>query len=170
MTTQQQIEKLLRSTEDQQIVDMIPVLAQSTFYTAHCHRHHHFRGGLAEHSLGVTRLMLAKKHIVQRYGRTNVIIAGMFHDICTAPSWNNVGLNDKGRKMHGRRSVRILGEVFKMHLDDDVYEAIKYHMHEPRKDAHGKNINWLHAALRHADGANAATKSAITQHKSTIAD
>lgn len=159
MTTQQQIEKLLLSTEDQRIIDMIPVLAQSTFYTAHCHRHHHFRGGLAEHSLGVAKILLGKKHIVQKYGRTNAILAGMFHDICTAPSWNHVGLNDKGRKMHGRRSVRILGEVFKLHLDDDVFEAIKYHMHEPRKDKHGKNINCLHAALCQADGQNAATKS-----------
>ncbi len=163
MTTQQQIEKLLRSTEDQQITDMIPVLAQSTFYTAHCHHHHHYRGGLAEHSLGVTKLMLEKKHLILRYGRTNVILAGMFHDICTAPSWNHVGLKDDGSKMHGRRSVRILGEVFKIQLNEDVYEAIKYHMHKPHKDAHGKNINGLHAALRHADGANAATKSAITR-------
>ncbi len=158
VTTQQQIEELLRSTGDQRIIHMIPILAQSTFYTAHCHHHHHFKGGLAEHSLGVVKLMLAKRNLVQRYGRANVIIAGMFHDICTAPSWNNVGLNHNGHKMHGRRSVRILGEVFKMHLDDDVYEAIKYHMHEPRKDAHGKNINWMHAALRHADQANAAAK------------
>ena len=159
MTTQQQIEKLLRSTEDQRLIDMIPELAKSTFYTAHCHSHHHFRGGLAEHSLGVAKLLLAKPHIVQKYGRTNAIIAGLFHDICTAPSWNNVGLNDKGHKMHGRRSVRILGEVFKLHLDNEVFEAIKCHMHEPLKDKKDKNINYMHAALRDSDHKNAATKS-----------
>ena len=164
MTTQQQIEHLLRSTEDQRLIDMIPGLAQSTFYSAHCHSHHHFHGGLAEHSLGVAKILLSKKHIVQKYGRANAIIAGLFHDICTAPSWNHVGLNAKGHKMHGRRSVQILGEVFKLHLDNEVFEAIKYHMHEPRKDKHGKNINWLHAALRHADHKNAATKSVYKTH------
>ena len=163
MNIQDQIEQLLLSTGDPRLAAMIPELARSTFYTAHCHSHHHFRGGLAEHSLGVTQLLLGKKHIVNRYGRTNVIMAGMFHDLCTAPSWNRVGLNEHGHKMHGRRSVRILGEVFHLHLDDDVFEAIKYHMHEARKDSQGKYINWLHAALHHADHANAATKSCYSK-------
>lgn len=150
-TTQQQIEFLLRSTGDKRIIAMLPTLAHSTFYTVGCHSHHRFRGGLAQHSLGVTQLLLSQENLVQQYGRTNVIIAGMFHDICTAKNWLTIGSGQ-----HGRRSVRILGERFRMYLDSDVYSAIKYHMHHWHGNG-GQESNPLHAALRHADHQNAAT-------------
>lgn len=161
MTTQQQIESLLRSTGDQRIVNMIPVLAQSDFYVAKSGSHHHYKGGLAEHSLGVTELLLRDNNLLEEYGKTNMIIAGMFHDICMArhPAWSNIGVKTNGHRMHGTRSVRILGEYFHMHLDDEVYHAIKYHKKKPHVDAKGCPCHPFHSALYRADHANAATKS-----------
>ena len=159
MTTQQQIESLLQSTSDQRLIAMIPVLAHSTFYTACSGSHHHYPGGLAEHSLGVAQLLLDNSSLIDTYGRTNVIIAGLFHDICMAyhPDWTTIGIKRDGHRMHGTRSVRILGEFFHMHLDDEVFYAIKNHKHKPTSSEPLSHP--LHTALYRADHQNAATAS-----------
>ena len=170
MTTQQQIESLLRSTDDRQIMGMIPVLAQSTFYTACSGSHHHYPGGLAEHSLGVAQLLLSNSSLIETYGRTNVIIAGLFHDICMAqhPAWNTIGINRYGHRMHGTRSVRILGDYFHMHLDNEVFYAIKKHKQKPFIPSSDHPSHPLHAALYRADHQNAATASLQHSHHSIL--
>lgn len=154
MNTQQHIESLLTSTNNPQLIGMIPTLSASTYYTARCHSHHRYKGGLADHSLEVVLIMLADQQLVQHYGRENIIIAGLFHDLCTSrhDAWQHIE-----RWRHGVRSVHILGDFFGIHLHDDVYKAIRYHMRRWK----GSAPNPLHKTLRHADHTSAANRSAL---------
>ena len=144
--TQQTILNILQTSGNQKLMQIAAVLPQSTFFTARCHSHHRYRGGLADHALGVTQELLSNNDLEQRYGRDNLIFAGMFHDLCKA--WFGPWQCIHG---HGRRSVKILGDYFHVHLHDDVYDAIRNHMHHSNP-----RYNPLWAALHRADHVDAA--------------
>jgi len=157
MTTQQQIEQMLLSTGDPILKTIAETLPSTTFYTAWCHTHHTYRGGLADHSLGVARLLMSNPRLSARYSQTELMMAGLLHDICKAhmPAWNNIVPH-----RHGVRSVHILGDYFHLHLPDDVFEAIRNHMHTPRSSC--RNALWK--AIVRADHADAATSPGTHHH------
>ena len=148
-TTKVTIMKILENSENQNLISIAKVLPLTSFFHARCHSHHHYYGGLADHSLGVTNLLLANEQLLQQYGRENLIFAGMFHDLCKSYfyPWHRF-------PGHGKRSVKILSEYFHIQLHDDVYDAIRNHMHRSNS-----RHNPLWEALRHADHQNAATCS-----------
>ena len=57
--TQQTILNILQTSGNQKLMQIAAVLPQSTFFTARCHSHHRYRGGLADHALGVTLELLS---------------------------------------------------------------------------------------------------------------
>ena len=144
--TKQAILALLQTTGNQQLIQIAEVLSQTTFFTARCHSHHRYKGGLADHALGVTRELILHSGLTQQYSLTDLIFAGMFHDLCKArfAPWSHF-------YGHGRRSVKILGDYFHIHLHEDVYDAIRNHMHRSNS-----RPNPLWTALRRADHADAA--------------
>lgn len=121
--------ELLKETGNKDVINkLIPSLNNTTYYTkAHCNGHHNnFDGALAQHSLGVcmNALSLAGNSIT----RGKVILASLLHDLCDVRDFRDK--NNKhvyGGEGHGCRSVELLTNLH-VHLDNDVRDAIRYHL------------------------------------------
>ena len=131
--------ELLKETENKDVINkLIPALNNTTYYTkAHCKSHHNnYDGALAQHSLGVcmNALSLAGNSIP----REKVILAALLHDLCDVSDFRDK--NNKhvsGGTGHGRRSVRLLTNLH-IHLDNDVMNAIRYHMGSSKRSENEK--------------------------------
>ena len=84
---------------------VLSYLCQSTYFTAKCHSHHRFRGGLAMHSLGVYREMKAMNTGLPD---ESLRIVALLHDLCTS---HHADYNHIGRGHHGGRSLALIGEL-----------------------------------------------------------
>lgn len=92
-------------------------------------RHHNWRGGLAQHCLGVYQKALEMRADLPT---DSLIIAGLLHDICKAGKYY---YDEKGQlhhrrthiKGHGRRSI-ILLERCGLEMTPEEYRAIRWHM------------------------------------------
>jgi hypothetical protein len=120
-------------------------------------RHHKWPGGLAQHCLGVCRLMLQHKEL----NRDSAIIVGLLHDISKA---NIYELRPDGvwakrlKPLHwtgdGYRSYKILTTMLQLELSEDEIEAIRYHMHTKSDVPSDILQNQLYMAIRECDKAN----------------
>lgn len=138
-TNRNEIISLLSETKREGVKNVLLYLDESGFYEApsSIYRHHNWRGGLAEHCLGVCKTALANG---EGLPRDSIIIAGLLHDICKA---NKLYYDENGiiqhRQSHihghGYRSVKILDECGLM-LTDDERRAIRWHMggHHPHDE------------------------------------
>ena len=132
------------------------LLHQSDFFRRGCHTHHHWSGGLAQHSLEACRYALAHRGDLPR---ESVILASLLHDICTAHSPLSYGIRG-----HGRRSVDILENVCHLCLTPAERDAIRLHMH---RDASEMATNPLARLVWKADKESAARRVSLdhpTQH------
>lgn len=125
------IESLLRSTRRKGIENVIHYLEENGFFIvpSSLYRHHNWRGGLAEHSLGVYRIASIKSACLPQ---ASIIIAGLLHDICKASKLyydedGNIHEHHTHIKGHGYRSVKLL-ELCGLELTDDERRAIRWHM------------------------------------------
>ena len=106
--------------------NVIGYLVGSTYFTAGCHGHHRYRGGLADHSLEVyDRVMASGGGIPQE----SAAIASLLHDICKAHRADSEWIHG-----HGRRSARILTDICRLSMSEEERSAILLHMH-PHADA-----------------------------------
>ena len=82
-TNRDLIISLLRATEREGIEKVIRYLDESGFYEApsSTNRHHNWKGGLAEHSLGVYKMALELNSDIPH---ESLVIASLLHDICKA--------------------------------------------------------------------------------------
>lgn len=122
---------LLLSTKRQGIENVVNYLDESGFYDAPSSicRHHNWRGGLAEHCLGVYKIA---SELNKKLPEESVIIAGILHDICKASKlyYDGDGIIHHRHthiKGHGRRSVKLLG-LCGLLLTEDERLAIRWHM------------------------------------------
>ena len=110
---------------------VLKYLDESGFYEApsSIFRHHNWRGGLAEHCLGVYRIATQMNCGLPC---DSIIIARLLHDICKASKlfYNENGLI-KHRythiRGHGYRSIKIL-ERCGLLMKEDERLAIRWHM------------------------------------------
>ena len=116
-----QILSLLSDISREGIADTINYLLGSDYFSAGCHSHHRWPGGLAQHSLEACRYALSN---CGNLSRESVIIGTLLHDLCTAHS--PLARDIHG---HGRRSVAILEKVCGLTLLPAEREAILLHMH-----------------------------------------
>lgn len=126
-----EIVELLRSTGRKGMEAVLDYLDGVGFYTApsSTHRHHNWRGGLAQHSLETCRLALADRGGV---ARESVIIAALLHDICKASRLyygadGCIHHRSTSIKGHGYRSVALL-EREGLELTGEEWLAIRWHM------------------------------------------
>lgn len=136
---------LLQSTNRDGIENVLQYLEDSGFYIVPSskHRHHNWRGGLAEHCLGVCTTALEHGEGIPR---DSIIIAGILHDICKA---SKLHYDVEGRihhssthiHGHGYRSIKLL-EQFGLVLTEDERRAIRWHMggHHARPEEYGDVI------------------------------
>ena len=123
--------ELLQSTNRAGIENVLQYLEDSGFYVVPSskHRHHNWKGGLAQHCLGVCTTAL--EHI-EYLPRDSIIITGLLHDICKASKLyydedGNVHHNHTHIHGHGYRSIKLL-EQCGLVLTDDERRAIRWHM------------------------------------------
>lgn len=138
MMTDKEIERnrrtiisLLRSTERENMENVISYLNQSGFFIvpSSINRHHNWKGGLAQHSLGV--YTTAKKR-GSGLPTDSLIIVGLLHDICKAGKLyfdENGNLHHRHTHIHGHgyRSVKLL-QSLGLIMTDDERRAIRWHM------------------------------------------
>lgn len=162
---------LLRSTKREGMERVIEYLNSSGFFTvpSSIHRHHNWRGGLAQHCLGVC--MTALEHL-DGLQKESVIIAGFLHDICKAAKLyydedGNIHHRHTHIHGHGYRSVKLL-ELHGLQLNGDERRAIRWHMgghHATGEDAEDVKIareSRLWQAVHKADKWDASGKNLRT--------
>lgn len=122
---------MLRCTGRKGMENVIRYLEESRFFIipSSLHRHHNWRGGLAEHSLGVYRIASANSACLPQ---DSIIIAGLLHDICKASKFyysedGNISERRTHIRGHGHRSIKLL-ELCGLKLSDDERRAIRWHM------------------------------------------
>lgn len=141
MLTSQEIEEnkkrfitLLRSTEREGIDKVVDYLEKNNFFQipSSRHRHHNWRGGLAQHCLGVyDRLNVTGEQLPA----DSKIITSLLHDICKARKLyydKNGELKERHSDQlripgHGYRSVKLL-ENLGLKLNPEEKRAIRWHM------------------------------------------
>ena len=122
ISSKAQIISLLSDINRQGISNVIAYLHQSDYFTAHCHHHHRYEGGLADHSLDVYLRMRA---LAPELSDESCRIVALFHDICTS---HLNGYDAIAHHHHGQRSVDLL-DVLGFELLEDERMAISRHMH-----------------------------------------
>lgn len=142
-TTRQQIITILSTINRPGMDNVIAYLTEgSDYFSAQCHHHHKYYGGLADHSLDVYKRMLA-------YGVKNsesAAVVGLLHDICTSRGDAALGLHG-----HGRRSVALL-EKLGFQFVGGERDAILLHMHH---HAERNRNNFIAHAVCSCDSASA---------------
>ena len=142
---------LLRSTKEPGIEDFISSIHKSNFFTAHSYSHHHYATGLVEHSLGVyDQMVRMTKNEGYSLNPNDIILVGLLHDVC-------MGHNDEWKSLegrHGEKSANI-AKKYLPNISDDIYEAIRYHRHDPSPESTNRNPLWY--LVRRSDKADAAT-------------
>ena len=123
---------LIDSLEREGTDRLIQYLVKNQFFDvpSSLSRHHNWRGGLAEHSLGVMERALKMNHNDDK--RDSIIVASLLHDICKTRQFyydeegklHKRKLNIKG---HGYRSIKILEEIG-FPITEDERLAIRWHM------------------------------------------
>ena len=117
-----EIISLLGNIDREGMGNVITYLVRSDYFTAHCHHHHRYKGGLADHSLGVYYEMIdMAPHLPDESCR----IVALLHDLCTS---HLDGYDEIGHNHHGQRSVDLL-DTLGFKLLDEERMAIANHMH-----------------------------------------
>ena len=158
---------LLLETKREGIENVIHYLEESGFYDAPSSicRHHNWRGGLAEHCLGVYKIA---SELNNELPHESLVIAGILHDICKASKlyYDSDGIIHRRHthiKGHGRRSIKLL-EKCGLSLTEDERLAIRWHMgghhtsNEERAEVERARQNPLWKAIHKADQLDASGK------------
>ena len=134
-----EIVNLLKSTKREGIDKVIKFLNDSGYFFLYgSFKHHVYKGGLAEHSLGVCKRSLNNNVSCDR---DSVIIASLLHDICKTRHEDII--NSEEYHGHGRKSVKILEEYIGFKLTDEERTAIDSHMHGSAKDGNDCELHRL---------------------------
>ena len=160
-----EISSLLLETNRNGMRNIIRYLEESGFYEAPSSvcRHHNWKGGLAEHCLGVYRIAL---ELNDKLPHDSLVIAGILHDICKASKlyYDTDGVirhRHTHIKGHGRRSIKLL-EQCDLSLTEDERLAIRWHMgghhasDEERAEVERARQNPLWKAIHKADQLDAS--------------
>jgi hypothetical protein len=148
----------LRATKRDNIETVIDYMEKHGFFSYHCHRHHHYDGGLADHAWQTYQVALrldaercANNPNAPVLDEDSIAIAALLHDLCNCSSFSNI-------PGHGRRSAKILKEIGFI-LTDEEYLAIRFHMSLKGKEYHSRYDDAKRSQLRYlihkADGVSA---------------
>ena len=151
----------LRATKRENIETVIDYMEKHGFFSYHCHRHHHYDGGLADHAWQTYQIAqrldaerCASNPNAQKLNEDSIAICTLLHDFCDCS-----GMRDLfSRGKHGIRSAVMLLELG-FHLSPDEYLAIRFHMSLKDKESHPLYDDAKKSQLRYivhkADGISA---------------
>lgn len=125
----------LRATKRENIETVIDYMERHGFFTYHCHRHHHYDGGLADHAWQTYQIAqrldaerCASNPNAQKLDEDSIAICALLHDLCDCTGLREIS-------GHGRRSAKMLKEVgFK--LTQEEFLAVRFHMSLKDKEGH----------------------------------
>jgi HD superfamily phosphodiesterase len=158
MNIKQAVIDRLRSTKRENIETVLDFMEKNGFFTYHCHRHHHYYGGLVDHAWQTYKIACrlntetrAQNPSAPVLNEDSIAIAALLHDLCDCS-----GLRDITG--HGRRSARILKEIG-FNLTQEEFLAVRFHMSLRSKEAHRLYDEAKRSLLRYivhkADGISA---------------
>ena len=148
----------LHATKRENIETLIDYMEKHGFFTYHCHRHHHYDGGLAQHAWQTYQiaLRLNREHCMKNPNATkldddNIAVASLLHDICNCSGMREI-------TGHGKRSAKLL-KALEFKLTQEEFLAIRFHMSLKDKKSHPLYNVALKSQLRYvvhkADGISA---------------
>lgn len=121
---------LLQSTKRDGIEGLLKIMEEGGYFTAKCHSHHHYVGGLMLHSLRACRIALSKN---SGLSRDSIILCTLLHDL-----YNIKGHPECGEhRDHGKRSM-FIAMASGLHLTPGEKCAIRCHMDKEYDISH----NW----------------------------
>ena len=152
MNTKTQIINLLRSTNREGIENVINFLENSDFFTARCHSHHKYTGGMADHALETLNIA---RMTARGIPEDSLIICCLLHDLCDIYGhWRYKG--------HGQRSADLAAKHCGLKLSKDEWNAIRYHMRigpkRPDNTALGRAVYYADKASATSQAVSAALK------------
>ena len=95
MTVKEKIIGTLRATGRENIEQVIDYMENNGFFTKSCHRHHHYRGGLADHAWQTYQAALKfydQNITKQPLNKDSIAIATLLHDFCNCKGMNHIHL------------------------------------------------------------------------------
>lgn len=170
LANKRDIISLLQSTCRNNIKNVLDYFDKVNFYEApsSLNRHHNWRGGLAEHCVGVYKIAIQLNTGV---AEESIIIAALLHDICKASKLyygedGQVHRRDTHIKGHGYRSIKLLKKLG-LDLTEDEKLAIRWHMgghhasEDEREEVEKARNSELWKIIHRADKLDASGNRAI---------
>ena len=130
----------LRATGREGVEEVIDYMDRNGFYTARCHKHHRYQGGLADHSWEVFQHALSLSKRDGDIDRESLAICALLHDFCKCSGMYQYG-------GHGGRSVKML-RALGLRLSDDEFLAIRYHMSQRGREMTDERARALRCKYR----------------------
>ena len=151
-SVKQRIIDRLVETRRENVQSVVDYMEKHGFFRYHCHSHHRYEGGLADHAWQTYQI--AMKSNYSNLDPDSIAIATLLHDLCDCSGMRNIS-------GHGRRSAEMLKQLgFK--LSHDEFLAIRFHMGLRNKKSHFLYRDALASQLRHlvhqSDGKSAGCK------------
>lgn len=135
-SNKEEILSLLKLIEREGKEELIKWLKNSDFFEAPASTKFHLscKGGLAQHSLNVYKLLLEKNHKYKLgWSKDTVVICGLLHDICkvnfykkTHNSYKKYKVKDAFPLGHGEKSVFLVNKFIPLTNAEAL--AIRWHM------------------------------------------
>ena len=158
MNIKQAIVDRLNATGRSHIETLFNYMNNNGFFTRHCHRHHKYGGGLADHAWQTYQIALRlnvenhkKNPTAPLLDEDSIAIAALLHDLCNCSGFLDIS-------GHGRRSAKIIKAIGFV-LTDEEYLAIRFHMSLKGKESHFRYEDAKRSQLRYlihkADGISA---------------
>ena len=150
----------LRATKRENIETVIDYMEKHGFFTYHCHNHHKYKGGLADHAWQTYQIAqrldaerCANNPNLQQLDDDSLAICTLLHDICDCS-----GMQDVGQHQHGKRSSDML-KALGFKLNQQEFLAVRFHMSLKDKTTHPLYDDAKKSQLRYivhkADGVSA---------------
>ena len=148
----------LRATKRKNIEAVIDYMEKHGFFYYHCHRHHHYDGGLADHAWQTYQIAIrldaercTNTPNAQMLDEDSLAICSLLHDICDCSGMRYI-------HGHGIRSAVMLLELGLV-LQQEEFLAVRFHMSLQDKTTHPLYDDALKSQLRYivhkADGISA---------------
>ena len=126
METRNHIIETLRATGRENIENVINYMDSHGYFTASCHKHHRYDGGMADHAWQTYRFAKKIAEAVQACSTSlsinpdSIAICALLHDFCDCHGMHH-------HAGHGQRSAAMLKELG-LHLSAEEFLAIRFHM------------------------------------------
>lgn len=137
-TMERELRELLKTIEMSPLAELVGVFLGSEFYYDFCQApaaqryHHNYSGGLLEHSLGVSRIVLKIAELHPEVDRDLLLVGALFHDLGKVQEMTMdevINYSDEGKLLgHIVLGIRILEQLMERAQTGQVVKNKLLHM------------------------------------------